>query len=117
MSSCPIMVGDWILILKPKWLRLLLSGEKYLEIRGCRFKPGNYYLGCGGLIYASCQLGSAIPIQTPEEWEQLRSRHRVESSTLPYKNTWGIPVTDVVEVTTPVRYRHPRGAIGIVRFR
>ena len=111
------MSGDRILILKPKWLRLLLSGDKDLEIRSCRLKPGNYHLGTGGLIHASYQLGTAIPIQTPEEWEQLRSRHRVASSTLPYKNTWGLPVTDVVEVTTPVRHRHPRGAIGIVRFR
>ena len=111
------MSGDRILILKPKWLRLLLSGEKDLEIRGGRFKPGKYLLGSGGLIYVSCWLGSAIPIHTPEEWDQLRSRHRVEFPSLPYKKTWGLPVTDVVEVATPVRYRHPRGAIGIVRFR
>ena len=103
VSMHSIMVGDRILILKPKWLRLLLSGEKDLEIRGCRFKPGNYYLGCGGLIHASCQLGTAIPIQTPEDWDQLRPRHRVASSTLPYKNTWGLPVTDVVAETSPVR--------------
>ena len=111
------MNDDRILILKPKWLSLLLSRDKDLEIRGCRFKPGKYYLGSGGLIYTSCWLGIAIPIQTPEEWDQLRPRHRVESPILPYKNTWGIPVTDLVEVASPIKYRHPRGAIGIVRFR
>ena len=112
-----MMNDDRILILKPKWLRLLLSGDKDLEIRGCRYKPGKYFLGTGGLIYASCWLGTAIPIQTTAKWNRLRQRHRVESAILPYKQTWGIPVTDVVEVGSTIRYRHPRGAIGIVRLR
>ena len=111
------MTDDRILILKPKWLSLLLSGDKDLEIRGCRLKPGRCFLGCGGLIYASCLLGTAVKIQTTEEWDQLWPRHRVESPILPYKNTWGIPVTDLIEVESPIGYRHPRGAIGIVRFR
>ena len=40
--------GDRILIYKPQWLELVLSGQKTLEVRGAAYKSGTYYLGTGG---------------------------------------------------------------------
>ena len=40
--------GDRILIFKPQWLQLVLSGQKTMECRGAAYKSGKYYLGCGG---------------------------------------------------------------------
>ena len=40
--------GDRILIFKPEWLRLVLSGHKTLEVRAMAYKAGKYYFGTGG---------------------------------------------------------------------
>ena len=40
--------GDRILIFKPEWLRLVLSGQKTLEVRAAAYKSGKYYFGTGG---------------------------------------------------------------------
>jgi hypothetical protein len=46
-SACatPPQTGDRILIFKPQWLALVLSGRKTLEVRGVAYKSGSYYLG------------------------------------------------------------------------
>ena len=40
--------GDRILIFKPEWLGLVLSGHKTLEVRAMAYKAGKYYFGTGG---------------------------------------------------------------------
>ena len=40
--------GDRILIFKPEWLRLVLTGHKTLEVRAMAYKAGKYYFGTGG---------------------------------------------------------------------
>ena len=45
-SPCatPPQTGDRILIFKPQWLALVLSGRKTLEVRGVAYTSGSYYL-------------------------------------------------------------------------
>ena len=45
--------GDRILVLKQKWLGLVLAGDKTMEIRGKRLRAGAAYFGWKGAIYAS----------------------------------------------------------------
>ena len=108
---------DKILIFKEKWLKLIISGKKTLEIRCQPYKAGNYWLGFGGRIYAKAELGEPICIQSDEEWAALKEQHCVDSASLPYKKrNFGLPILSVTKVS-PTTYRHPRGAIGIVRMR
>jgi len=45
--------GDRILVFnKERWLALILSEEKTMEVRGANYKSGRYFLGSGGFIYA-----------------------------------------------------------------
>lgn len=43
--------GDRILIFKPQWLQLVLSGDKSMEVRGAAYKSGKYYFGCQGFAF------------------------------------------------------------------
>ncbi len=108
--------GDRILVFRPRWVNLLLDKDKDLEIRGRHLSSGPCWLGCRGTIYGHCFLGSPIVIDSIEAWRGLRHRHRVEVDELPYKTTYGFPVHQCRRVTL-TSYEHPRGAVGIVRFR
>ena len=105
-----------ILILKEYWLDLILSGEKSMEIRGAPLKAGTYYLVCKRNIYAVATMGPPIAIATVDHWDSLRPQHRVESAALPYAKTFGMPIIAVRRVNR-MPFAHPRGAIGIVRYR
>ena len=109
--------GDRILVLRPHWLNLILAGEKTLEIRGRNLSAGNYWLGTRGMIHGFAILEPAMLINTAQAWQELRHRHRVESNELPYKTTYALPVRRCRRVTTPIPYVHPRGAVGIVKYR
>ena len=109
--------GDRILVLRPHWLNLILAGEKTLEIRGRNLSAGKYWLGTRGMIHGLAILEPAILINTLQAWQDLRHRHRVESNELPYKTTYALPVRRCRRVTTPIPYVHPRGAVGIVKYR
>ena len=108
--------GDRILVLRPHWLNLILAGEKTLEIRGRNLSAGKYWLGTRGMIHGLAILEPAILINTLQAWQDLRHRHCVDSNELPYKTTYGLPIRQCHRVS-PTPYEHPRGAIGIVRFR
>ena len=108
--------GDRILVLRPHWLNLILAGEKTLEIRGRNLSAGNYWLGTRGMIHGFAILEPAMLINTAQAWQELRHRHRVESNQLPYKTTYALPVRRCRRVA-PTPYVHPRGAVGIVKYR
>ena len=98
-------------------MRCILRGEKRMEVRGTRLKGGLVFFGCSGFVHASGILGEAVPITTDEAWRELRGEHCVGTDVLPYKKTFGLPIVKVEKLVRPVRYRHPRGAIGIVKHR
>ena len=133
--------GDKILILKVSWLHMILRRQKKLEIRGAAYKPGKYYIGhkhpegknrvdssfsnvfklglwpSRKLIYGAVQLGEPMPITTIDEWNRLREQHRDDSQKLPYRRTFGLPILSVRPSSHRVPFTHPKGAIGIVRYR
>ena len=108
--------GDRILVLRPHWLNLILAGEKTLEIRGQNLSAGNYWLGTRGMIHGHAVLEPAILIGTAQAWQELRHRHRVESNELPYMTTYALSIRRCRRLT-PISYAHPRGAVGIVKYR
>ena len=109
--------GQRILVLKHKWLSLIVGGGKTMEVRGSRLRSGHCLLGCGGKIYASASLGDAVQIKTVRQWQELRGQHLVENKKLPYGKTWGLSITGVRPFKHPIEYKHPRGAITIVKLR
>ena len=98
-------------------------------MRGTPFSPGRYWLGCHGKVFASALLGAPIYIQSFEHWCELRPFHLVpgglpyvkgkgavgENETLPVSKTWAFPISHVVPAE--FHYKHPRGAVSIVKFR
>ena len=69
---------DRILILRQPWLRLILAGEKTLEVRGRPFAPGMYWLGYKSNIYGVVRLGTSIRIETAEAWNECYAEHLVD---------------------------------------
>ena len=45
LSASEPQAGDRILVFRPQWLSLVLSGRKKVEVRGAAYKSGSYYLG------------------------------------------------------------------------
>jgi hypothetical protein len=107
--------GDRILILKERWLGLILSGAKTMEIRSQKLRAGKYYLGYKEKIYGCVIIGLPVPITTIQQWQALYPCHLVNSSTLPYERTFGLPILSVHSLKGT--YKHPKGAIGIVKYR
>ena len=108
--------GDKILVFKERWRDLVLRRRKTMEIRGAALKAGLYWIGCRGEITGRLVLGAALPITDESAWIALRGQHCVDGAALPYKRTFGLPVLSVHKVA-PLKYTHPRGAIGVVRYR
>ena len=108
--------GDAIMIFKPKWANLIMSGVKKLEVRSCKYK-GNYWIGCKEKIIGKCTLDQPLQIKTTNQWKKLRPLHCCEDNELPYKKTWVLQISNVESVLPHVEYTHPRGAIGIVRYK
>ena len=109
--------GDRILVLKQNWLALVLDGDKTMEVRGQRLKAGAAYFGWKGAIYASATLGDAVAIRDVQHWDRLRSQHRIPGNVMPYKRVFGLPIQSVKRVSPPIPFLHPKGAVGIVKFR
>ena len=107
--------GDRILVLKPHWLEQIVALKKTLEIRGSKLKPGRYFLGCGGRIYASAILDAPIAIENVARRVALRKGHKVKTDALPYLKTYGSPIEKIAQLKKAAPCVHFRGAIGIVR--
>ena len=68
--------GDRILVVRPQWIGLILSGEKTLEIRSRNLSLGKYWLGMKGKIYGRIQLEAGTLIASVQAWTELRFRHK-----------------------------------------
>ena len=112
--ACEPVRGDRILVLKQSWLALILQGVKTHEVRPGNYRGGRYFLGSKGVIYAQCQLGPAVRVETLRQWRRLQKFHRHSSRTMPYAKTYVMPILSLHEIRRP--YYHPRGAIGVVRY-
>ena len=104
------------LIIKPKWLGMILDGRKDMEIRGqiCRRTGKTIYLLESGTqtARATAVIYMSYQILTEDTWQLYRARHCVEIdfSAVPYSKVYGWCLGSVKAIE-PFRYEHPRGAV------
>lgn len=83
--------GLRIFVLTRKYIDLISTGRKSLEIRCRRYRPGPAYIGTSSppLVYAKMVTGEPFEITTLRQWRALEKQHRAcdfkGRNTLPYK--------------------------------
>lgn len=107
------------LIIKKKWLDLILSGKKTLEIRGSntKHKDEPIYLiesGSNGLVRGKCIINATFPISC-SDWSEYRDKHCVDISYKELKSRYNSPyaweLTNVEKLENPFYFKPPKGAI------
>lgn len=103
------------LIIKEKWLDLILSGIKDWEIRGSKTsKRETIYLIQSGSskIMGQVDLIGCMKL-TEETYEKSRNRHCIEASydNLPYNTSYAWLLNNPVRYEKPIPYIHPQGAV------
>ena len=106
------------LIIKKKWLDLIVSGKKVIEIRGSDTKRQNetiYLLESGtGRVRAKCRISATYPISC-SDWSEERERHCLDISYSElkkrYKNPHAWMLEDVEPIEMKLYYKHPKGAV------
>ena len=117
-----------IFVLTRKYLDMILTGRKTLEIRCRRYRPGPAYIGTSSppLVYAKLIIGESFQITTLQQWRALEKQHRAcdfkGRDTLPYKRskttaTYALPISDVQRLQTPLPYKWRQGCVGMAKFR
>jgi len=106
------MSVDRCLIIKKKWIDLILSGEKTWEIRGhnttVRGEIGLIESG-SGLVVGECRLIDGS--------KECFNRHRVENwkEVVKYKDPHAWVLKNAKRYKKPCPYVHPKGAVIWVR--
>lgn len=106
------------LIIKKKWLDLIVQGKKTLEIRGCethKIDEPIYLLESGThRVRAICKITGVFPISC-SDWSEERERHCVDISYADLKRRYKRPIAWILEEVEPVEdiwhYQHPKGAV------
>ena len=78
------------------------------------YKAGIYWLGCKGVLHAVARLGVGILVESQKDWERWREFHRMDDPMPPYAKTYVFQIMQLRR--RKVRYRHPKGAVTIVRY-
>ena len=122
-SACPRAAmaapqpGDKILVLKQRFLDLILREDKDLELRHQRLTPGWYYLASGRVVQGVADVGVAFEVEDDFWFRSLLHRHQLDTASKPYKKTWAHPLTGVQRMDPSVPYALVRGQQGTARFR
>lgn len=106
------------LIIKKKWLDLIVSKKKTLEIRGCDTNKQNktiYLLESGThKVVATAVISATYPISC-SDWSEEREEHCVDISYADLKRRYKTPyawvLTDVKPIEDVWFYVHPQGAV------
>lgn len=106
------------LIIKKKWLDLIVSGKKTLEIRGSnttKIDQDIYLLESGTRrVRAICKIYATYPISC-SNWSEEREKHCVDISYRDLKNRYKNPYAWVLSNIEPMDdilyYEHPQGAV------
>ena len=106
------------LIIKKKWLDLILNGKKTLEIRGndTKKKGEKIYLLESNThrVKAECIIESTYPISR-SDWSEKREHHCVGISYSELKKRYKHPYAWVLSMVEPIEdvwyYDHPKGAV------
>lgn len=113
---------DHALIVKGKWLDLILSGEKRLEIRATnttkRGRVGLIKSG-SGLVVGEVEIVNTFTIERAQ-FETYRPDHLVDPDTLQslkYRRIHAWRLANPISYDVPIPYEHPQGAIQWVCLR
>lgn len=106
------------LIIKKKWLDLIISGKKTLEIRGSDTKHQGeriYLLESGShMVRGTCIIDSTFPLSC-SDWCEETDRHCVDISYKDllkiYKNPHAWVLKDVQPMNENAWYKHKSGAV------
>lgn len=106
------------LIIKKKWLNLIVNGKKTIEIRGNNTQKQNetiYLLESGThRVVATAIISSTYPISC-SDWAEERDKHRVDISYTDFKKRYKTPYAWVLSKIKPIEdiwyYKHPQGAV------
>lgn len=106
------------LIIKKKWLDLIVSGIKTIEIRGSNTKRQNetiYLLESGThRVIATAVISAAYPISC-SDWSEERDKHCVNISYADLKKRYKTHYAWVLSKIEPIEdiwyYEHPQGAV------
>lgn len=106
------------LIIKKKWLNLIVSGKKTIEIRGNNTQKQNetiYLLESGThKVVATAIISSTYPISC-SDWAEERDKHCVDISYIDLKKRYKTPYAWVLSKIKPIEdiwyYKHPQGAV------
>ena len=106
-----------VLMVKPHWGRLLLSGEKTLEIRGSDHykyvgeRIGISYSGTSAIQGFVDFVGTVGPLDPPT-WRARRADHRVGGEQLPYgAHTWGWAMANPFRLNVPIQFERNAAVI------
>lgn len=111
------------LVIDAPWISLILSGQKDWEMRS----TGTSHRGWFGLIwkgmgsvYGIARLAGAGGPMSPQEMIAAFEHHRIPEEMIRSGAVakWNRPwfLTDVIRLPTPVRYKHPNGAVTWVEL-
>lgn len=134
MAPMPSIDEDWKtfvndicvrkgLVIDAPWISLILSGQKDWEMRS----TGTAHRGWFGLIwkgmgsvYGVARLTGAGDALSPEQMIEAFQHHRIPEEMIRSGTVskWNTPwvLADVIRLPTPVRYKHPSGAVTWVTF-
>lgn len=104
------------LIIKQPWIDLILAGKKTIEIRGSKTNiRGQIALIASGTgqVIGTCMVNDSINLAEQADLSDVVIKSCVDESTLRsfYKKPNGWVLSDAKRLTTPVKYKHPMGAI------
>lgn len=106
------------LIIKKKWLDLIVSGKKTIEIRGSNTKKQNetiYLLESGThRVTATAVISFTYPISY-SNWADERDKHCVYITYADLRKRYKTPYAWVLSKIEPIEdiwyYKHPQGAV------
>ena len=109
--------------MKQPWIDTILSGAKVWELRGSRTQtrgPIALIQGGSGTVVGVCDVVGVKGPLSVSELRRTTSRHRVSSAELNdgprYRKTYAWVLRGARRLRTPVRYRHPSGAVIWVKL-
>jgi hypothetical protein len=106
------------LIIKKKWLDLIVNGKKTIEIRGSDTKKEGekiYLLESGTHKIVATAVISSTYLISCSDWSEERKEHCVDISYSDLKKRYKTPYAWVLSDVTPIKdiwyYKHSQGAV------
>jgi hypothetical protein len=104
------------LIIKQPWIDLILEGKKTIEVRGSKTNiRGQIALIASGTgqVIGTCHVDDSINIAEHENIAEIVLKSCVDEKRLLeyYKKPNGWVLSNAKRLETPIKYKHPMGAI------